>query len=235
MKRKSVIFIDNEDQTEEIEAFKRKAGNKGIMVDCEQFKVGSTEMTEVLNEGKIDIQKVINTYQSRFWKKRFDLAAFDYDLSDDDIDGIELIRKFKENKILKNGSKLVYSGLLNQIIKDKLKDYKNNHSTLDDTEKYFRALINTPIDAFIERGSHFDAILSKLEKMDEEDGSPDIILEEELAKLPDMQFTNNFFNSNFQNKTYQEVLDIIDEDPILYCELKRELIKLGLAQSTNEL
>ena len=89
---KKCIIIDNDDQTEEIKKLVRDAKAKGVYIECEQFNVGSTFDNKLLTNGAIDIDKVVAEFNKRFKRQTFHLAAFDWDLSDPNIDGVELMR-----------------------------------------------------------------------------------------------------------------------------------------------
>lgn len=64
--KKRILIIDNEPQTEEIEKMIRDAHNVGIELDCDQYNVGSTEETALLDKGILNIEKVIQEYKKRF-------------------------------------------------------------------------------------------------------------------------------------------------------------------------
>src|SRR5258708_25687405 len=109
---KKCLIIDNEDQSAVLEKLKRDGEKKGFIIECDQFNVGSTFADELLTNGKIDIPKVIDCYKRRFKGQIFHLAAIDWDLNDDGVDGIELLRQFRSKKILKTTPILLYTGLL---------------------------------------------------------------------------------------------------------------------------
>ena len=117
MIKRCVIFDDN-DQNEEIIKLIRVGKTHGIDIECEQFNVGSTKFTEFLTDGEINMTKVISEYRKKYSGTTFHLAVFDWDLDDDNIDGIELIRQFSHNKILRNTPKIVISAKLKIIIND---------------------------------------------------------------------------------------------------------------------
>src|SRR5688500_6552417 len=107
------LLIDNENQDTSIESIKRIGKSKGLNINTKQFPVGNTEFTDVLNEnGKIDIDKVIKYYKRHFKSFHFDLICFDWDLDDEEIDGIELLRHFRNNNFLKKSPTVLYSGQL---------------------------------------------------------------------------------------------------------------------------
>ena len=95
------LLIDNENQDTSAEKIIREGKSKGLAIQVHQFNVGHPELTEVLESGKIDITKVIDYYNANFRKFHYDIIAFDWDLNDEKIDGVELIRSFRSNNLIK--------------------------------------------------------------------------------------------------------------------------------------
>lgn len=229
---KKCIIIDNEDQSEELEKLVRDAQKKGITVECAQFNVGSTFETELLTNGKIDVEKVVAEYKRRFAGTTFHLAAFDWDLSDDNIDGIELMRLLKHNKIFKNTPKLLYSGLLEEKLSSKIDDFKNDTLTKRELLDRIKTLINADIKGFVGRENYDADIIRILEGTDE---TLDLIIEEELAKFPELIFANKFVNDNFKGKTFQEISTILEEHDHLRNDFKKEIVQQVIAHLTESI
>jgi hypothetical protein len=225
MVKKCCILFDNEDQSAEIEKMIRNGRTKGIELECEQFNVGSTEFDEVLSEGKIDTQKVVLEYKKRFKNKTFQLAAFDRDLSDPTIDGVDLIRHLTANNILKNTPKVIYSGLLQDIFSDL--DTKNK----TDLIKRIKTLVNNDVKGYFERDDYETDILNVLLNNEE---SIDLIIEDELNKFPDFIFRNKFVNKSFNGKTYAEISNFLDTNTVIRNEFKKEIIQHIIAYLTEK-
>ena len=229
---KKCIIIDNEDQSEEIEKLVRDAQKKGIAIECEQFNVGSTFDTDLLTDGKIDVNKVIVEYKKRYNGQTFHLAAFDWDLSDDDIDGVELMRQLTHNKIFRNTPKLLYSGLLEEKLSSKIDDFKNNNLSKKELLDRIKTLINADIKGFVARENYDSDIIRILERTDE---TLDLIIEEELNKFPDLIFANKFVSQNFRGKTFQEIAGILEEHDHLRNEFKKEIIQQVISHLTESI
>jgi len=232
MVKKNIIIIDNDDQAEEINKLIRKAKAKGIAIDCEQFNVGSTFDNELLTEGKIDIEKVVSEFKKRFKGQTFHLAAFDWDLSDDQIDGVELMRLFSHHKIFRYTPKLLYSGLLEDKLASKIDEYKNNKLLKKDLLDRIKTLINADIKGFVPRENYENIIIHILEETDE---TLDLIIEEELNKFPDFTFSNKFTSDNFQNKKFIEIAKILEENDLLRNDFKKEIIQQVIAYLTENI
>jgi len=232
MMNKNCIIIDNEDQSEIIEKLVRDGKAKGITIDCEQFNVGSTFENELLTDGVIDINKVVNEYKKRFKNQTFQLAAFDWDLSDPKTDGIELMRQFTHHKIFKNTPKLLYSGLLEDKLSSKIEEYKKGDLSKKDLLDRIKTLINADIKGFVGRENYDRDIIGILEGTDE---TLDLIIEEELNKLPELRFSNKFINEKFKGKTFYEIATILEENDLLRNAFKKEIIQQVVAYLSEKI
>lgn len=229
---KKCIIIDNEDQSEVIEKLIRDGSAKGIKIEIEQFNVGSTFNNELLSEGIIDINKVVSEFKKRFKGQTFHLAAFDWDLSDDKIDGVELMRLLTHNKIFRNTPKLLYSGLLEEKLASKVDEYKDGKLTKKDLLDRIKTLINADIKGFVARENYDSDIIRILEETDE---TLDLIIEEELNKFPDFVFSNSFISENFKGKTFEEIAKLLEEHDHFRNDFKKEIIQHVIAYLTEKL
>lgn len=229
---KRCIIIDNDDQAEEIKKLIRDAQVKGITIECEQFNVGSTFDNDLLSEGAIDIEKVITQYRRRFKGQTFHLAAFDWDLSDDKIDGVELMRLLSYHKIFRSTPKLLYSGLLEDKLSAKIDEFKNGGVTKKELLDRIKTLINADIKGFVARENYDVDIIRVLEGTDE---TLDLVIEQELGKFPEFVFSNRFTNKNFNTKTFAEIAEILERHDGLRNEFKKEIIQQVLAYLTEKI
>lgn len=221
---KKCLLIDNEDQSTSIETIEREARRNGLTVICKQFNVGSTQRDDLLSEGRIDMGKVKSIFTSEFSNEKFDLIAFDWQLDDDDINGIELIRQFDHNGIRKNTPKLLYSGLLQQVIESILEDYKNGNIDTKYAWNQINTLIRINIIDYVDRSSYEKSIIDVLGKL----GDPiEAILEKKLREYHNLTFRNTY--PMFEGKTLSEIADIIEKDASQGNKFKNELIEQALA------
>jgi len=241
MIKRSCLIIDNEDQTEEIEKLVRDAKNQGIDLDCKQFEVGKTSYREVLSSGKIDLQKVENEFKKRYKNIVFDIIAFDYELDDEDINGVELLRDFNKKKIFKYSPKLVYSGVLDNVLKDiiepsldilKLTNKPDRAIIKQDGLVKIKSLIRHRVFEYLDRDNR-DAIIIKFLK--EEIQSTELIVTQALRMYPDFIFENNFVNDKFNGKTYEEIANFLEGDDTIGSEFKREIILQVISYLTEKI
>ena len=217
---KNVLIIDNENQSAEIEGIIRKGKNKGVTINCYQFNVGATFREDLLNEFKsIDLNKVIDSFTTDFKGIPFNLIAFDWNLSDDKVNGVELIRQFQAKDIRKNTPKLLYSGVLKEQIASMLNEFKDGKQKETTIVSWLNSLIRIPIVDFVDRPIYAETIVSLMEK------SSDTLenrIEAELRKLSDFKFNGVF--PYFTGKSFGEIADIIEKDNELGNIFKAELI-----------
>lgn len=241
MIKRSCLIIDNEDQTEEIEQLVRDARYQGIDLDCKQFEVGNTAYTEVLSLGKIDIDKVQKEVKRRYKNLVFDIIAFDYELDDDEINGVELLRNFNNRRLFKRTPKLVYSGVLDQVLRNiiepnlgilKLKDEADRAIIKQEGLAKIKSLIKYSVHEYLDRDDR-DSIIIKFLKDDIQ--STELIVTQALRLYPDFIFEQNFVNDKFNGMSYAEVADILDNDDILGVEFKREIIQQVIAYLTEKI
>jgi hypothetical protein len=226
---KRCLIIDNDDQSAEIEKLKRDGKARGIQIECEQFNVGSTFDDVLLSDGKIDIGKVILEYKKRFKNQVFHLAAFDWDLSDEDVNGVELMRQFEHHKILKNTPKLLYTGLLEERLSAMLDEFKAGNLQKSALIRHIRILIKADIKDFVARENYEQDIIRLIEKTDE---TIDLIIEEELSKFPELKFKNSFTADIFNGKTFMDISSVLENDDRLRNDFKKEIIQQVIAYLT---
>lgn len=106
-------------------------------------------------------------------------------MNDDNIDGIELLKQFAANNIWKHTPKMLYSGLLDEKINEKLELYKSEKISKDKLRSHIKLLINSDLRGFHKREDYDKQIIAFLK--DEED-TLDVIVEEILLKFPDFEF-----------------------------------------------
>lgn len=226
--KKRCLIIDDQDQTEEIEKMIRDGkAMYGIDLECEQFNVGSTFLDEVLTEGKIDINKVVAEFKKRFKGQTFQLAAFDRDLNDPNIDGVELIRQLTHHTNLKHTPKVLYSSDLEGLLSESIDNFNKENLI-----RRIKTLVNNEIKGYFDRDSYENDILRTLAK-DEE--TLDLIIEEELRKFPTLVFKNVFVHEGFRNKTYEEIAAQLDEYTHLRNDFKKEIIQQVIAYLTEKI
>jgi len=202
---RNCLLIDNEDQSSSIEEIEREARKNNVSIKCHQFNVGSTTEPRFLTENKIDPTKVIQEFNSQFNGISFDLIAFDWDLDDEQTNGVELIRVFQHEGIRRSTPKLLYSGVLKVKIEGLLEEYKAGKIDFKAAWKDIKTLIEINIVDFKDRDEYEKSIVSYLKK-----NSPVLeeILLKELRNNKDLKFHGLI--GSLEGKTFEEVADTIE-------------------------
>lgn len=229
---KRCIIIDNEEQNSNVEEIQRLGRAKGLQITCEEFNVGMLEKEEFFTNRKIDIKKVIDLFNKSHKGVTYHLAAFDWDLGEDEINGVELIRKFKENRILVNTPKILYSGLLKDKISDQLDKFKKDTLSKDVLINWINTLVRSGVKNYVDRTTYEQEVINQLSKTDE---TLDLIIEEELKKFPELKFHNGFSNKGFIGKSYFEIANALEKDDIIRNDFKKEIIQQVIAYLTEKI
>ncbi|MBN9483399.1 MAG: hypothetical protein BGO70_13030 [Bacteroidetes bacterium 43-93] len=220
---KNCLIIDNEDQTSSIETIRREGKMQKVSINCRQFNVGSTERDDLLSNGKIDLDKVFAAFQQEFSGIHFNLIAFDWDLNDDSINGVDLIRLFQNKGIRANTPKLLYSGVLKDEIHRILDVYRENNN-FSTAWKPISTLIKIKIEDFIDREEYERSIVNLVKRNGE---SIESIFSAKLREYSTLIFKNMY--PNFEGKSLAEIADILDKDKPQGSKFMHELIEQSLA------
>lgn len=229
---KRCLIIDNEEQVSNIEAIQRLGKTKGLTIICDEFNVGMLEKDEFFSDNRIDINKVIEQFYENHRGITYHLAAFDWDLGDDAINGVELIRKFQENKILIHTPKILYSGLLKNEISSQLDRFNNDYQYKPSLIAWINTLIKVDVKNFVDRTAYEQEIIIQLTKTDE---TLDLIIEEELKKFPDLKFGNSFTSKSFNGKTFLEIAKALEDNDMMRNDFKKEIIQQVIAYLTEKI
>jgi hypothetical protein len=224
---KYCLIVDNEDRKDSIETLYREARRKNIKIICKQFNVGSSERDDLLTDERIDLKKVFAAFNDEFRGIVFDLIAFDWDLEDEYIDGIELIRQFKAEGIRNSSPKLLYSGALKEEIAgycDKFADKTKLINNFDWLWKKLQPLIKIDIIDFVKRDNYERRIVEFLSK---KEVNSDILIAKELNNHGALKIKNVY--EKYQGLTLSEISQIIENDPQRGVKFLKEFIEMGVA------
>ena len=220
---KTVLVIDDEDQQDDIKSLETLASRKGINLTCYQFNVGSQNEPDLLTAGRIDVDKVKIAYKERFREKgiEFDMIVCDWGLSDDYIDGAELMRRLVRDCFSHKIPIILYSGLLKEKIEEQLdKIDKKKPETKEPVIKYIVSLIRSNYLDFVGREALKSSVVGHLK--DSED--LDIVLQTVLNKYPDNVIAVGH-GHNLEGKTFADVASLIRTDDEVSCDFKRNVIE----------
>ena len=145
---KNIIIIDDEDQNPQKEYIESKLKQE---FDIEVHLINTNE--DVLgDDGSISEEKLKDRLMEIMNGRSIDLVLTDYELSDDKISGIEVVKMVKE--IRSKVPVIMYSGKKKDVLTRLLGDYKNR-----DEEELISAInefMSWGIEEFLGRGNYSD-------------------------------------------------------------------------------
>jgi hypothetical protein len=221
----TLLIIDNEDQSDAIEAIHEKVKDKNFTIECFQFNVGLPAGGNVINtaSGKIKKSLIISEYNKKYGSRRFDMVAFDYNLEDENIFGIDVIKTFNGLPKTSRSKKIMYSAELTSVVQEQLEKYKEG-SPYDPVWNKFKTLIQIEIMDFCEREHYEDKIIDLISKT-EPDKTMNLIIK--LRASSDLSFNNTIHT--YSDKNFGEIADLIEMNDPLSEKFLNEYYELSLA------
>lgn len=230
MLNKKILIIDNEDQTDVLEVLKNDAGKANVILDYTQFNVGGALEPGILDaEGNLDIEATKTLYKERFSNDYFDIIACDYDLDVQNTNGVDLIRRMRAKCFGIKPRILMYSGLLDEIIKEnihnhcKIKQDDKGQSYVEpdnDLKKILKHLINADYIGFTEREKYCSIILQHLKY----DVRLEDILDEVCTLYPDIVLNYNL-GYNFEGRKLSDCRNELVAKPEIRTEVMKDMVQ----------
>ena len=237
MIHKRILVIDDNDMLDVLKSIARKAKEKQIELDYDQINIGGHIEPEVLDDkGNLDVDKTKALLKERFANRHFDIVACDYDLSVQNIDGVELLRKIGHECFYHGVRYIIYSGLLDNILNEKIQkgcDIDPTNSTVkpkDNLIKEIRQLVNSNYLAFVSRENLEKATVDFLKN----DITIEDVMDELASTYPDRRFAYDFING-IEGKTLQEVKSMILNDDNLRIEVMKGLYEQSILYLTDKM
>lgn len=227
---KRILVIDDNDQRAELENLRFDAGRKGINLYYEQFNVGGRLEPKLLNaDGSINYDETVKEFKRRFTNKKFCLIVCDWELGSPQKDGVELLKRLGNTCHIKETDRLMYSGKLDIKLHDKLTEYKENKITDDVLIAYIKGLVVARFIDFVDRNDLEKTVLQYLQEVE----TVDHIVLETLMGNADMVFDTSH-DHKLKGRNFGEVAQIIENDPKVMTDLKRDLVKEVLFYLTQK-
>lgn len=223
---KRLLIIDNDDLTESIEKINSISKKKNLNIECYPLLIGLPDGNDVVDEnGKISQELVLKKFQEKYGTIRFHMIASDFKLNDENIDGVDIIRKFNNIRNTARASKILYSSELEEIVQKYLDDYKEEKKDFESSWASFKTLIKLNILDFIKREVIEENIINYIEKISEQED--DFILDE-LLDNSDLIF--NPILEIYEGLTFAEIADKILANDSQSVKFKKKLIQLAISK-----
>lgn len=195
---KNIIIIDDEDQSaqkEYIESILKRDS------EIEVHLIWTTEET-LDDEGCISEEKLRGRLLEIMKGRSIDLILTDYELSDEKISGIEVVKMVKE--IRAKVPVIMYSGKINEVIGRLLGDYKTRDA--EDLIQSINEFMSWGIEEFIGRGKYSDDAIKFIKK--KKRAQVDDIFIKKLREIGDQKCEVGY--PDWRNLTLNEICEIIE-------------------------
>ena len=204
MKKKvTVLIIDDVDQSKIIDALKKQLKRK---CEFEAISIRTTDV-ELREDGSdhLDVRKLKERIKDLISSKHINWALTDFNLSEDDIDGINVVEILTE--LRKNLKIIMYSGHRNAVVKRVLGKVKLQEATEEEIVEAVRKLMEYQIIDYVKRDEYKDKLIGLINR-DDEPTVHDYFLEQ-LRQHSEMEFKSCY--APLKGKTLGEIADMIEK------------------------
>lgn len=204
MKKKvTVLIIDDVDQSKIIDALKKQLKRK---CEFEAISIRTTDV-ELREDGSdhLDVRKLKERIKDLISSKHINWALTDFNLSEDDIDGINVVEILTE--LRKNLKIIMYSGNRNAVVKRVLGKVKLQEATEEEIVEAVRKLMEYQIIDYVKRDEYKDKLIELINR-DDEPTVHDYFLEQ-LRQHSEMEFKSCY--APLKGKTLGEIADMIEK------------------------
>lgn len=204
MKKKvTVLIIDDVDQSKIIDALKKQLKRK---CEFEAISIRTTDV-ELREDGSdhLDVRKLKERIKDLISSKHTNWALTDFNLSEDDIDGINVVEILTE--LRKNLKIIMYSGNRNAVVKRVLGKVKLQEATEEEIVEAVRKLMEYQIIDYVKRDEYKDKLIGLINR-DDEPTVHDYFLEQ-LRQHSEMEFKSCY--APLKGKTLGEIADMIEK------------------------
>lgn len=195
---KNIIIIDDEDQNaqkEYIESILKRD------FDIEVHLINTTE-DALGDDGTINEELLKNCLMEIMKGRSIDLVLTDYELSDETISGIEVVKMVKE--IRPKVPVIMYSGKKKEVLARLLGDYQNRDE--DDLIASINEFMSWGIEEFIGRGKYSDDAIDFVKK--KKKAQVDDVFIMKLREIGDQKCEVGY--PDWRNLTLNEICEIIE-------------------------
>lgn len=228
---RTCLLIDDEKQDDVFPTIIALGRRYGMQIECLQLNVGNQENREFLESEEISLEKVLQVFRERYTGIKIHLMAFDWNIGSG-IKGPEIIKYFIDNNVRTNTPKMLYSGALKEEVEKLFISFRDNNTPFKTVWSQINTLINTNALVFEQRDNYEVGIVEQLRKIEDTvEGS----IEDELRKFPEFKFQLNFVNKNFKDKTFKEIVEILEGDPFLRNDFTKEITQQVVAYLTERI
>lgn len=201
-----ILVIDDADQEATIHALELRL-KKFCSPRIEQIHTGAIELRKNDGSDHLDATKLKALLEEKLKGRRIDWIATDFNLGEEEIDGIDIVRMMLNIRRFKHKNIILYSGNIQSAIRKILNEAKTSDSE-DDIISAVEKFIELPILSFNGRQDYKDILVELISKNNH------LSLEDKLLKLL-YTHKDKVFNScfpPFAGKTFGEIAEIVENE-----------------------
>ena len=203
MKKKvTVLIIDDVDQSKIIDALKKQLKRK---CEFEAISIRTTDV-ELREDGSdhLDVRKLKERIKDLISSKHINWALTDFNLSEDDIDGINVVEILTE---LRKNLKIILCIQVIGMLSSNVFWEKLNYRATEEIVEAVRKLMEYQIIDYVKRDEYKDKLIELINR-DDEPTVYDYFLEQ-LRQHSEMEFKSCY--APLKGKTLGEIADMIEK------------------------
>lgn len=216
-----LLYIDDNRIDSQIENLRKKLKRSGFDLD-ETFLNLNDEMFKKRDENQkviLDLKKIKEYITENYSQENFDIVASDYDYSDENLDGYQLLSWIKNQSKSQKYRLRFAQFCLYSAEQDKVVEQLNSPDKI-------KKLVKLKIDDFIDRNNLANDLFSLFIKPKEKYSYSKHLIDY-LEKYPDLVFNNVY--PKFKGKSLTEIAHEIDKDLPNGIDFQKNLVELTIA------
>jgi hypothetical protein len=216
-----LLYIDDNRIDSQIENLRKKLKRSGFDLD-ETFLNLNDEKFKKRDENQkvvLDLKKIKEYITENYSQENFDIIASDYDYSDENLDGYQLLSWIKNQSKSQKYRLRFAQFCLYSAEQDKVVEQLNSPDKI-------KKLVKLKIDDFIDRNNLANDLFSLFIKPKEKYSYSKHLIDY-LEKYPDLVFNNVY--PKFKGKSLSEIAHEIDKDLPNGIDFQKNLVELTIA------
>lgn len=216
-----LLYIDDNRIDSQIENLRKKLKRSGFDLD-ETFLNLNDENFKKRDENQkviLDLKKIKEYITENYSQENFDIVASDYDYSDENVDGYQLLSWIKNQSKSQKYRLRFAQFCLYSAEQDKIVEELNSPAQI-------KKLVKLKIDDFIDRNNLANDLFSLFIKPKEKYSYSKHLIDY-LEKYPDLIFNSVY--PKFNGKSLSEIAHEIDKDLPNGIDFQKNLVELTIA------
>ncbi|WP_417602404.1 hypothetical protein [Owenweeksia hongkongensis] len=216
-----LLYIDDNRIDSQIENLRKKLKRSGFDLDETFLNLNDEKFKKRDDNQKVilDIKKIKDFIIENYSRENFDIVASDYDYSDENLDGYQLLSWIKNQSKSQKYRLRFAQFCLYSAEQDKVVEQLNSPDKI-------KKLVKLKIDDFIDRNNLANDLFSLFIKPKEKYSYSKHLIDY-LEKYPDLVFNSVY--PKFKGKLLSEIAHEIDKDLPNGIDFQKKLVELTIA------